>query len=139
MMGICVLRLVPAAAIALAATMAVAAAGTPQHSGTDGQCTLQAGPTRAVMRVIDAETVLLDDNQEVRLIGALAPRSPDLSPGAQPWTAEEDATAALRALVLGRSRFARHVGARRAIATAARWRISSSSRTASACGYRASC
>ena len=103
MMGICVLRLVPAAAIALAATMAVAAAGTPQHSGTDGQCTLQAGPTRAVMRVLDAETVLLDDNQEVRLIGTLAPRSPDLNPGAQPWKAEEDATAALRALVLGRS------------------------------------
>ena len=103
MMGICVLRLAPAAAVALAATMAVAAAGTPQHSGTDGQCTLQGGPTRAVMRVLDAETVLLDDNQEVRLIGALAPRSPDLNPGAQPWKAEEDATAALRALVLGRS------------------------------------
>ncbi|MEO8420298.1 MAG: thermonuclease family protein [Hyphomicrobium sp.] len=102
-MGICVLRLAPGAAIVFAATMAVAAAGTPEHSGTDGQCTLQAGPTRAVIRVLDAETVLLDDNQEVRLIGTLAPRSPDLNPGAQPWKAEEDATAALRALVLGRS------------------------------------
>ena len=48
-------------------------------------CTLQGGPTRSVIRVIDAETVLLDDNQEVRLVGALAPRSPDLSPSAQPW------------------------------------------------------
>ena len=53
--------------------------------------------------MIDAETVLLDDQQEVRLIGALAPRSPDLSPSAQPWRPEEAATAALRALVLGRS------------------------------------
>jgi endonuclease YncB( thermonuclease family) len=67
------------------------------------RCTLQAGPTRAVVRVIDAETVLLDDNEEVRLIGALAPRSPDLSPGAEAWPPEEQAAAALRDLVLGRS------------------------------------
>ena len=102
-MGICVQRLAPAAAVVFAATMAVAAAGAPERSGAEPQCTLQAGPTRAVIRVLDAETVVLDDNQEVRLIGALAPRSPDLNPGAQPWKAEEDATAALRALVLGRS------------------------------------
>ncbi len=47
-------------------------------------CELHAGPTRAVVRVIDAETVLLDDGREVRLIGALAPRSPDMSAGAAP-------------------------------------------------------
>ena len=91
------------------------------------------------MRVLDAETVLLDDHQEVRLVGALAPRSPDLNPGAQPWRPEEDATAALRALVLGRSVSLAHVGAGDAIATAASWRISSSSGTASASGCRASC
>jgi len=102
-MGICVQRLAPAAAVVFAVSMAVAAAAAPGGSGEPPQCTLQAGPTRAVIRVLDAETVLLDDNQEVRLIGALAPRSPDLNPGAQPWKAEEDATAALRALVLGRS------------------------------------
>jgi endonuclease YncB( thermonuclease family) len=67
------------------------------------QCTLQAGPIHAVVRVIDAETVLLDDNREVRLIGALAPRSPDMSPGAEAWPPEEQAAAALRDLVLGRS------------------------------------
>ena len=102
-MSICVQRLASAVAVALAATTAVAAAAAPGGNGEPPQCTLQAGPTRAVIRVLDAETVLLDDNQEVRLIGALAPRSPDLNPGAQPWKAEEDATAALRALVLGRS------------------------------------
>ena len=47
--------------------------------------------------------MLLDDNREVRLVGALALRSPDLTPSAQPWRPEEEATAALRALVLGRS------------------------------------
>jgi endonuclease YncB( thermonuclease family) len=66
-------------------------------------CELQGGPTRAVVRVIDAETVQLDDNLEVRLIGALAPRSPDLRPDAQPWPPEQRAIAALRDLVLGRS------------------------------------
>jgi endonuclease YncB( thermonuclease family) len=64
---------------------------------------LQAGPVRSVVRVIDAETVLLDDHQEVRLIGALAPRSPDFSPAAAPWPPEEAAIAALKALVHGRS------------------------------------
>ena len=66
-------------------------------------CTLQVGPTRSVVRIIDAETVLLDDDQQVRLVGALAPRSPDLSPDAEPWPPEQQAAAALRDLVLGRS------------------------------------
>jgi hypothetical protein len=64
---------------------------------------LEAGPTRSVVRVIDAETVLLDDNEEVRLIGALTPRSPDLKPDAAPWPPEEAAAAALRDLVVGHS------------------------------------
>jgi micrococcal nuclease len=72
----------------------------PQQPQT---CTLQAGPTRSVVRVIDAETVLLDDDEEVRLIGALAPRSPDLKPDADAWPPEQDAVAALRDLVVGRS------------------------------------
>ncbi len=66
-------------------------------------CELDAGPTRAVVRVIDAETVLLDDNREVRLIGALAPRSPDMSPAAPAWPPEQRAEAALRDLVQGSS------------------------------------
>lgn len=66
-------------------------------------CELQGGPTRAVVRIIDAETVQLDDNLEVRLIGALAPRAPDMRPDAQPWPLEQRAKAALRDLVLGRS------------------------------------
>ena len=72
-----------AAAAALLVALAEMAAVLAQDVPTDTEtCTLQAGPTRSVVRVIDSETVLLDDQQEVRLIGALAPRSPDFSPGA---------------------------------------------------------
>ena len=89
---------------AAAASLAGMAAATAQDVRTDTEiCTLQAGPTRSVVRVIDSETVLLDDHQEVRLIGALAPRSPDFSPSAEPWPPEEAAIAALKSLVQGRS------------------------------------
>lgn len=74
-----------------------------QQPGAEETCTLHGGPTRSVVRVIDSETVLLDDHTEVRLIGALAPRSPDLTPQAQAWPPEDAAIAALKALVLGRS------------------------------------
>lgn len=40
-------------------------------------CGLEAGPTRAVARIIDGETIGLDDGVDVRLIGALAPRASD--------------------------------------------------------------
>ena len=104
----------------------------PQQPQT---CTLEAGPTRSVVRVIDAETVLLDDDEEVRLIGALAPRSPDLRPDAQSWPPEQDTAAALRDLVVGRSvelatsRRAKDRYGRRS-------RISSSTTMATVCGYR---
>jgi micrococcal nuclease len=105
MKSVHIVRLPPimttAALLAILAAAPALAAETV--AGVPETCTLQAGPTRSVVRVIDAETVLLDDHQEVRLIGALAPRSPDLSPNAQPWGPEEATTAALRALVLGRS------------------------------------
>ncbi len=103
-MGFCKRHLsATATAIVFAGTLTAAAAIAQEKAGAPPSCTLEAGPTHSVMRVIDAETVLLDDHQEVRLVGALAPRSPDLSPSAQPWLPEEEATAALRALVLGRS------------------------------------
>ena len=92
--------------LASAACMLFAAAGVvsaqPDASAPDS-CTLEAGVTGSVVRVIDAETVLLDGGFEVRLIGALAPRSPDLSQEAQPWPPEEAATAALRELTLGQT------------------------------------
>ena len=64
---------------------------------------LEPGPTRTVTRVLDGETVALDDGTELRLIGALAPRAIDA--GAEPgmWPAEIAATEELRALLLGKS------------------------------------
>jgi endonuclease YncB( thermonuclease family) len=56
-----------------------------------------------VVRVLDSETVLLDDTREVRLIGALAPRAPDMRPDADAWPPEAAAIEALRALVQGRT------------------------------------
>ena len=93
----------PAPAALLLAAMTLVRAEEPQPRPEQHlTCTLEAGPTRSVVRVIDAETVLLDDDEEVRLIGALAPRSPDLRPDAQSWPPEQDTAAALRDLVVGR-------------------------------------
>jgi endonuclease YncB( thermonuclease family) len=76
-------------------------------------CTgLELGPNRTVTRVLDGETVALDDGKELRLIGALAPRAidADAEPGA--WPLETAAVEALRALVLGRSIELRYGGDR---------------------------
>lgn len=64
---------------------------------------LEPGPKRTVTRIIDGETVALDDGTELRLIGALAPRA--LDAGAEPgtWPQETAAREALRGLVLGKS------------------------------------
>jgi len=100
------MRLLPlAAALGLIpALLSFPSAGQPgAQTGQRAECTLQAGPAQAVVRVIDAETLLLDDNREVRLIGALAPRSPDMRSGARPWPPEQQTIEVLRDLVLGRS------------------------------------
>lgn len=99
------LRVPTLASLAAVAALAVAAsASMAQQPLADTQtCTLHGGATRSVVRVIDSETVLLDNHTEVRLVGSLAPRSPDLTPNAQAWPPEEAAIAALKKLVLGRS------------------------------------
>lgn len=94
------IRLMAAGIIALTSATSVAVA---EAEATTEPCTLQGGATRSVVRVIDSETVLLDDHEEVRLIGALSPRSPDLAPNAAPWREEDAAIEALRALVQNRS------------------------------------
>lgn len=66
-------------------------------------CRLEAGPTRAVARVLDGETVLLDNGGEVRLIGALAPRAFDVGAKPDAWPPEQAAIQALTDLVQGRS------------------------------------
>ena len=69
----------------------------------DDHCALLPGPSHTVVRVLDAETIALDDGSEVRLIGALAPRPPRNSPGASAWPPERLAREALEGLLLGRT------------------------------------
>lgn len=59
--------------------------------------------THGVARVIDGQTLLLDDGREVRLAGVLAPQKPLAADPATAWPPEEDAIRALNELVLGRS------------------------------------
>ena len=64
---------------------------------------LEPGPRRTVTRIVDAETVALDDSSELRLIGALAPRAIDVGADPGMWPLEVAARAELAALLLGRS------------------------------------
>ena len=64
---------------------------------------LEAGPTRTVARIIDGETIALDDGTELRLIGALAPRAIDAGADPGMWPMEVAAREELRALILGKS------------------------------------
>jgi micrococcal nuclease len=79
-------------------------------------CALEPGPTRAVVAVIDGETLKLDDGAEVRLIGALSPRAPDVAQSSggdsKFWEPEVAAKAALEKLVLGRSIELAYIGRR---------------------------
>jgi len=63
----------------------------------------ETGPPRTVVRIVDAETVLLDDGAELRLVGALAPRAIDVGAVAGTWPMEVAALAELRALLLGKT------------------------------------
>jgi micrococcal nuclease len=66
-------------------------------------CTLEPGPIRTVSRILDAETVELDDGSSVRLIGALAPRSGDAGAAPGTWPAELNAIRLLTTLTLGQN------------------------------------
>lgn len=74
-----------------------------EPTANEERCALQAGSRHAVERIIDAETIALDDGTEVRLVGALAPRRLKRSKTSSRWKPEDDAIAALKDLILGRS------------------------------------
>ncbi len=82
------------------------------HPAVAEPCTLEAGSSHAVARAIDGETLLLDDGQEVRLIGALAPK-PEMLPVDGPgWPAAQDALQALQALIHDQTITLRYEGRR---------------------------
>ncbi len=65
-------------------------------------CTLEPGPLRTVTRVVDGETLVLDDGKVVRLIGALSPRARDADATAGAWPPERETITALSDLVLAK-------------------------------------
>lgn len=66
-------------------------------------CSLKRGDTRAIARVVDGETLVLDDGRTLRLIGALTPRAGDVGATAGSWPLENETRTALAALTEGRS------------------------------------
>jgi micrococcal nuclease len=93
-------------ACAVASSFLLLSVVSPAHSiepdkPAPATCTLEPGGIHTVARIIDAETVLLDDGSEVRLIGALAPRAADAGASSGAWPAESDAMRQLSDLVLG--------------------------------------
>jgi hypothetical protein len=55
-MDVCVLRFARPAVAATLLAVVVGVAGAEPKAGEEPACTLRAGPTRSVMRSIDAET-----------------------------------------------------------------------------------
>lgn len=112
----------PARCAGLAAGAAVLASVATAAPASE-TCAPKAGATHGVVRVIDGETLLLDSGEEVRLIGALAPKPDTFS--AEPrdahrrdvhgrdWPPAQDAVAALEALVSDRSVTLRYEGQQR--------------------------
>lgn len=98
------------APLALATCLGVAAAcgaavWAPASFGADPKhatCTLESGRIGSVARVIDGETLIMDDGSEVRLIGALAPHPPSFS-DPENWPPQRTAAKALKTLVLGQT------------------------------------
>ena len=90
----------PCLIVLLAWTSAAMAQPVPGQVPAD--CGPEAGPARAVARIIDAETVRLDDGSEVRLIGALAPRASDVGAQHGTWPPEQAAILILTSLAQGR-------------------------------------
>lgn len=94
-----ILRRLPAVMLACAIAAPVRAGGDATSSAS---CALEPGPARIVTRIIDGETLSLDDGREVRLTGALAPRARDADAQAGAWPLEEAAKASLAEITLGK-------------------------------------
>jgi micrococcal nuclease len=75
----------------------------PWHAPILAACQLTKGPEKSVARVIDAETLALDDGTEVRLSGALTPRAGDTGAAIGQWPAETAAQAFLDTLTIGKT------------------------------------
>jgi micrococcal nuclease len=97
-MGRWLLSAVAGAASVLVFTLS----GHADDAKTIQPCTLDPGPVRTVARILDGETLTLDDGIVVRLIGALAARARDAGAAPGAWPPESEAVKALSDLVLGK-------------------------------------
>ena len=95
-------RWVLSAVAGAASVLLSALSGHAEDAKTIQPCTLDPGPMRTVARVLDGETLTLDDGSVVRLIGALAPRARDAGAAPGAWPPESEAVKALSDLVLGK-------------------------------------
>lgn len=89
------------ASVAKVAALAIWAATAVAAAAEAPSCRLEAGPERVVSKILDAETVQLDDGSQVRLLGILAPRARDADADDGAWPPEIAARAELEALLLG--------------------------------------
>lgn len=85
------------------ASTPLAAAPTDAAAPARPTCALEAGPERAVVRVLDAATLRLDDGKDVRLAGILAPLAVEAGALQGDWPPEAAAYAALATLVEGQT------------------------------------
>lgn len=69
----------------------------------DAECHRPGSEHRHVVRVIDGETLLLDDGRQVRLAGALAPNVLDITTEVGSWPPADAARAALAGVVEGKA------------------------------------
>ncbi|AHB47396.1 nuclease [Hyphomicrobium nitrativorans NL23] len=98
---------------AVSGLVAVACLAVQVSAAASESCAPDLGTTHEVVRVIDGETVELDDGRQVRLIGAMAPRPNALTVDTQTWPPAKESTRAVEALVLNRTVTLRYEGRRR--------------------------
>lgn len=91
----------PLLVVLLLATLATFAA--PEQGAADPDCAPVTSARRAVIKVIDGDTLLLDDGSEAALIGALSPTPPGGGGDWQDWPPARAARQALETLALGKS------------------------------------
>lgn len=73
---------------------------------------LELAGTGVVNKIVDGDTLILDDGREVRLVGIQAPKLPLGRAGFAEWPLAREAKAALSALTLGRELTLSHGGRR---------------------------
>lgn len=86
--------------VSRAAALAIGIAAVAQ---TASACTLPEGPARAVVAVIDGDTLLLDDQSKLRLVGALRPSPPSANTPDADWPPAATAKEALERMVTGQT------------------------------------